>query len=1239
MYSLKRFASCLGFVLALTSVDAATESSADYIHTKWNAEDGLPQNSVKHVLQTRDGYLWIGTPQGLARFDGLKFTNFRVSNTPGLPHNNIMSLTETSDGTLWVATAGGLACYRDGVFKSFGREDGVIPTSITGLCVAPDGSLWIGIGRTITRWAEGKFHKDITWLSPDGINALTTAGGALWVSTRSALHRWDGNQFTAFSASHGLPNRGILSVREDSQGRVLAVTQSGLLQLEGEKFLPWAHDAKVAKEPCNAVLLDRSGGLWIGTIEGLYRYADGELKSVVDASGKAQGVNSLFEDREGCLWMGNSSGLHRFTSRRGYTLSLEDGVKGRLTVAVHQTRDGDIWISSWAGGMARFRNGAITQYQQGAPLSNNTVTCIYEAPDGTIWLGNRGSSIDRLEGDRVSTFVFENGVASSRPVTCMYQEPGGDLYVGISRRGLLRLRDGKLEPVAEASAFAAETVSTLHRTADGRLLAATGKGIFQRDSESKWELVALPGAQPAFTVFDIAEESDGTMWFATSTQGLVRLRNNTLRTYSLPEGMVDEIIFSVLDDGQGFLWVTSPRGIARYRKTEFVELDRGAISHLNRITFGRTDGLLSGTTDGGNSRPLAIRLADGRLLFATDDGAAFIDPRDLQVNAQPPPVIIESATADDEPLAIVPGQPIVAPPGTNRLEFRYTALSLMAPQLLRFRYQLEGSDPEWIEAGQERNVRYTHLAPGNYTFQVLACNNDGVWNTTGTTLAVIVQPQFYQTLWFRVTAVGASLGLLISLVGLRVRHYRRKQQALAQANAELDQRVRERTAELQQREILFRLIFEHAPVGLSWNRSDLGKSYHFNSAFRRILNLPSETAPDNSLVAELVHPDDVPRQKALHDLLLAGKSDSYFLEQRFVRKDGNIVWGQLGVAVIRDQQRNIIQTISILEDVTARKAAEQELVTTHKRLMEASRMAGMAEVATGVLHNVGNVLNSVNVTANLLADRFRDSKVTSIYKVNALLREHTADLPAFFANDPRAAKLVPYLENLANALDRERTESISDLSTLLKGIDHVKDVIWMQQSYASVAGVVEPINMGETIDDALKLSDSALVRHNVTVERQFAPTTPARGERHKVLQILVNLISNAKKAMDCKEPSTRRLTLRVESSPNRDNIVVRVIDNGVGIAPENLTNIFSHGFTTRKDGHGFGLHSSALAAMQMGGSLVAQSEGPGRGATFVLELPCWKETPAGQKSKVVAPDNCFTPAAPPAAKPETVRAS
>jgi signal transduction histidine kinase len=279
----------------------------------------------------------------------------------------------------------------------------------------------------------------------------------------------------------------------------------------------------------------------------------------------------------------------------------------------------------------------------------------------------------------------------------------------------------------------------------------------------------------------------------------------------------------------------------------------------------------------------------------------------------------------------------------------------------------------------------------------------------------------------------------------------------------------------------------------------------------------------------------------------------------------------------------------------------RELESTHKQLLEASRLGGMAEIATNVLHNVGNVLNSVNVSAGLVADSMKKSKAASLAKVVTLLREHEQDLGAFFTNDPRGRQLPDYLSQLAEHFRADQQATVKELDSLRANIEHIKEIVAMQQSYARVSGVKEIINLHELVEDSLRMNEGALSRHRVEVIREFNPVPPMNVEKHKILQILVNLIRNAKYACDESGRADRRLTMRVSDGDGR--VKVSVTDNGVGILPENLTRIFSHGFTTRKGGHGFGLHSGALAAKEMGGSLTVHSAGHHQGATFTLELP------------------------------------
>jgi len=1052
------------------------EKPVDYVVTRWNAEEGLPHNSIRKIFQTRDGYLWIATTQGLARFDGLAFTNFSAPSTRSFPNNRITSLAETPDGSLWIGTSAGLARYQNGRFTAYGQADGIKAVTVNAICVAPDGSLWIGGRDGITRWVDGRFVNDIDTSAYDtlGLRAIyVDRQKSIWLACGSEALRYRDGKFTRFGRTEGLPTQRLETLREDADGRVIAVTQSGVFRLDGDRFVPFEQLGALSSQQVSTALVDRDGNLWIGSVGGLDRYSDGKLAVYVDAYGnKLAGVDALFEDREGCLWVGTAAGLARFTDRRGYTLGKVEGILGSLGMAVLQSRDGSIWASSWAGGVARFKDGTVRQYALGAPLSHESVNAIYEAPDGTMWFGNRGSSLDRLEGDKVTTFVYQSGVLTSRPVTAIHADPDGEFLVGIASRGLLQLRDGQLTPVPEAAALAAETVRSFLRTRDGRLLIGTTKGIYQRDPNRAWQPITLPDLTQKPEVCMFLEDNSGVIWLATSGLGLIRWAPDHARAYGIREGMVDDVLFSVVDDGNGALWVSSARGIARVRKTELTELDRGAVARLNCLTVGRADGLLSGASPGGGY-PTAVLLADGRLMTATDKGVAVVDPRSLQVNSQPPPVVIESVVADDQPLDLTPGQAIAVPHGTNRLEVRYTALSLIAPQRLRFRYQLEGSDPRWVEAAHEHSAHYTHLAPGSYVFRVLACNNDGVWNTSGASVAIVLKPYFYQTRWFAgLVAVG--------LAGLAFGIYSWRTMALRWRNEQLERRIAERTAEL-------------------------AKSY-------------------------------------------------------------------------------------------------EELKQAQTVLLETSRLAGIAEMATGVLHNLGNALNSVNTTVNLTTDRVQKSKITALGKVVQLLDEQHGRLAEFFSTDPRGQQLPGYLAHLSGHLLAERTELLHELEALQQNVDHIKQIVAAQQSYAHVSGLTETVPAAELVEYGLRISEASLHRHDVAVVREFLPAPPVKVERQKVLQILVNLIRNAKEAINAGGRPDKRLVVGVRVSA-AGRVQIYVTDNGVGIAPENLTRVFAFGYTTKKAGHGFGLHSSANVAKEMGGSLVAQSDGPGQGATFVLELP------------------------------------
>jgi PAS domain S-box-containing protein len=325
-------------------------------------------------------------------------------------------------------------------------------------------------------------------------------------------------------------------------------------------------------------------------------------------------------------------------------------------------------------------------------------------------------------------------------------------------------------------------------------------------------------------------------------------------------------------------------------------------------------------------------------------------------------------------------------------------------------------------------------------------------------------------------------------------------------------------------------------------------------------------------------------------------------EIKNVTKSGRVYWVDTTIGPLHDEEGKPNGYMAIRTDVTERKRVEAEVAEINKRLIDTSRQAGMAEVATGVLHNVGNVLNSVNVSATLITDQLKKSRMPDVARVVALLREHSGNLAGFLATDPKGQKVPAFLEQVAVRLGEEQRQYLEELDSLRKNIEHIKEIVTMQQSYASVSGVTEVIRVPELVEDTLRMNATAFDRHEVQILRDFQEVPPINTEKHKILQILINLLRNAKYACDDSGRSDRQIAVRVAQGCGR--ITISVSDNGVGIPQENLLRIFNHGFTTRKTGHGFGLHSGALAAKELGGELRAHSDGPGMGATFTLELPC-----------------------------------
>jgi signal transduction histidine kinase len=611
----------------------------------------------------------------------------------------------------------------------------------------------------------------------------------------------------------------------------------------------------------------------------------------------------------------------------------------------------------------------------------------------------------------------------------------------------------------------------------------------------------------------VSQDRDGTIW-AGLASGIARIRGREIRNIRRENGLFDANISAFVSDALGNFWVDSDRGIFRITRASLNDCADGKTNRVDCVSYDDPASVKPG--DKYDQEQSACKTQDGRIWFPSSRGVIMIDPANVQIDRLPPPVHLESIRANGREVVETNGI-IKIPPGRGELEFQYTALSYVTPRNIRFRYQLEGYDPQWVDAETRRLAAYNNLKPGRYTFRVVACNADNVWNVNGASVEIQLLPHFYQTAWFYLLNGALIVASLAGIYAWRVNTLKSRERILRL-------RVAERTAELSQ--------------------------------------------ANTALTDEVHH-----------------------------RK--------LAQAEIEDKK-------AMLEkEIEERKRMQSEIERVHKQLMDASREAGQAEVATSVLHNVGNVLNSVNVSVSVIGDRLRGLRVANLTKAAALLQEHNGDLGDFLTQDKKGRHLPKYLQELGQDLKTEQVDLLKELQDLAQNVEHIKEIVAMQQTYAKFAGVSETVAVADLMESAVKMHAGAYIRHGVSLAREFEDVPQIDVDKHKVLQILVNLLHNAKYACDQSGRKDKLVTLRIQRS-GEQTVKLEVADNGVGISAENLTRIFSHGFTTRKNGHGFGLHSGALAAKELGGSFNVHSDGLGLGATFTLELPL---TPPNARSR------------------------
>jgi PAS domain S-box-containing protein len=1185
--------------LPLLGLDPA-KSVFQYNCQNWTRQNGLPVEKISSISQTKDGYLWLGTQNGLVRFDGLDFKAVPIK-LPQAQGQEVRSLVQARDGGLWFSIDNGGFGHFDGrKFSPLGDERWTKAVmNAASIMEARDGTVWTGAFAGLGHWMNGK-PGDSSFDETTGRTVLAfaqDASGRLWLGTTEAglFHLEDG-KLVQFSDDY-LKKRNLFALACDADGSLWVGTELGLRCYDSHGRI---REIPPNFSECRALLVDRHGILWAGTTgNGLARIANGTFTYLHKVDGLASdNVTALFEDAEGSLWIGTQDGLSQLTELKFPIYSSKEGLPGGSTHAVTPSRKGGLWIS-FNGGIAYFNGSVAQNYTDGIPYRNHYIQQALEAANGDVYL---------TEGDK--SIAVLSGGALAKEIPCpewpqAYAEDAGGILVGVGSE-LRQIRGGQLQayPFGNGLQPAFYWINNLLVARDGAIWVASNNGVFRVQGGS-WEQWSTANGLPSDRIQSIIEDEDGSIWVGTMA-GLVRLKEHRSAAIRLEQGLYDDRIYALVPDTRGSFWFSSGRGIFRATRQSLNDCADGRTAKVQCESFDGLDSVKF--SDRSDQSPSGCRTLDGRVWFPNPHGVVMIDPNNYFINRVPPPVHLSQVRLDG---AVVDDRTTtIRPTGNGRIEFYFTALSYISPKKVRVQYRLEEFDPAWVDAGDHRSVLYNNLKPGHYRFRIQACNADGIWNTTGDSVDIELPPPFYETAWFQAFLLLVAALALFGAYRWKVRHLAMRQRRLQAENDRLEAKVAERTAELAHEQALLRGLMDSSPDHIYFKDRD-SRFLKASKALAENLGAPSPEHMIGKTDFDYFSKEHAtPAFEDEQQVIRTGQPIINKIEQE-VREDGHVTWALTNKMALRNAAGEIVGTFGISRDITAIKQAEAQLERVHRQLLVSSREAGMAEVATSVLHNVGNVLNSVNVSAGLVSERLRTSKIDGVARLAQLFKEQGDGLARFLADDARGRVVPAYLEQLAVYLEQERQEVRKELGALVLNIEHIKEIVGMQQNYARVSGLVETVSLADLAEDAIKMHGGAYARHGIVLQRDYEELPPMSVNKHKVLQILVNLLHNSKYACEATNQPEKRVTLRLKSS-GAGRVKIEVADNGVGIPAENLTRIFSQGFTTRKGGHGFGLHSSVLAAQEMGGILTACSDGPGHGATFTLELP--RQPPsAGQK--------------------------
>jgi signal transduction histidine kinase/ligand-binding sensor domain-containing protein len=783
----------LSFVVAAAGFFSARAAPPNYFTRIWQVEQGLPQNKVTAVVQTRDGYLWVGTYNGLARFDGVRFTVFNDNNTPELRSSRITSLFEAADGTLWIGTeSGDVSQYQDGHFSAVPLRANWSGGKIYAITADDAGDVWLfNEAGELMRANDGKVLSPPSGTVTKVVSLARGQDGTIWVEREGVISALKGGRLAAELSTNDYV-QGFCAARA---GGFWLTSNGGIRKWKDGQ---WVADLGAAPWGWNVVanFVETSSGALAGgtSSDGLWLvFSDSTNHPALHLNGTnglpSDWVISLCEDREKNLWCGTGAGLVVIRPSNLETISPPDNWKSRPVLSVLPAPDGTLWVGTEGAGLYRLQTGGWTNFASAQGIRNPYIWALAADGAGKIWAGTWGGGLFAQKDDG---FDFGPGLENFLLPTPALLFRHDELWIG-TPAGARRYQNGKLERFNEIAGSPFGDVRAIAQDKSGALWFGTaGGGLVRRENGNFRRFKKSDGLSSDF-IECLHFADDGALWVGTFGGGLNRFKNGKFSVINQKQGLPNSVIGHIESDGRGFFWMSSYGGILRASEKDLNRCADSELAEVSFLNYGINDGLPTLECSEG-LQSAGGKTADGRLWFPTAKGLVAVDPAGVKMNPLPPPVRIERMLVDDKKFADGnDGGPLKIPPGRHRIEFEYTGLSFVAPEKVRFKCRLNNFETEWADVGPKRVATYNYIPPGNYSFQVTACNNDGVWSKTGTSLKFEVLPYFWQTTWFRILAGVATVLVASAVVWFDTR--RRMRRKLERAERQRDiERERSRIA-------------------------------------------------------------------------------------------------------------------------------------------------------------------------------------------------------------------------------------------------------------------------------------------------------------------------------------------------------------------------------------------------------------------------------------------------------------